>query len=80
MSTIRERTIAVIARVLKLDSEEAAMLHQDVGYKKLKKWTSAKHAEIIVALEDEFGIEVDGRDMLQLNDVPKIVDYLSRTQ
>ena len=71
-ATVRE----IITQVLRLDPAEQANLAQHVGYKQLRKWTSAKHAEIIVALEDEFHLEVDGKDIARLNDVAKIVAYL----
>lgn len=80
MNPVKERVLAIIRRVLKLNDREQAMLCQETGYEQLSKWTSARHAEIVVALEDEFGIEIDGRDISRLNDVSKIMAYLqSRT-
>jgi acyl carrier protein len=80
MSNVKDRVIDIISRTLKLDDRERAMLSQESGYEQLRKWTSARHAEIIVALEDDFGIEIDGRDIARLNDVAKIVAYLQSRQ
>ncbi|HXV75999.1 MAG TPA: acyl carrier protein [Candidatus Polarisedimenticolaceae bacterium] len=75
MST-KETVIGQIAAVLQLDEAEIENLRKDVGYKRLKKWTSARHVEIIVAVEDVFDIEVDERSIPKLNDVAKIVAYV----
>jgi len=72
----RETVIRTIAAVLRLDHDEIANLRQESGYKRTKGWTSARHAEIIVAIEDAFGIEVDERSIPRLSDVDKIVAYL----
>jgi acyl carrier protein len=80
MNNVKECVLAIIGRVLKLDDRERATLSQETGYEQLRKWTSARHAEIIVALEDEFGIEIEGRDIPRLNDVAKIVAYLQSRQ
>lgn len=72
----KDRVVRTIAEVLDLDESEIDNLRTEVGYKRLKKWTSARHAEIIVALEDEFDIEIDDRAIAKLNDVRKIVDYV----
>jgi acyl carrier protein len=80
MNNLKDRVIAIISRVLKLDDRERAMLAKETGHEQLRKWTSARHAEIIVALEDEFGIEIDGRDMARLNDVSKIMAYIQSKQ
>ena len=72
----KDRVVRTIAGVLSLDESEIDNLRTEAGYKRLKKWTSARHAEIIVALEDEFDIEIDDRAIAKLNDVRKIVDYV----
>lgn len=76
MNDLATRVRQIITAVLKLDAAEQANLAQEVGYKQLRKWTSAKHAEIMVAIEDAFELEIDGRDLARLNDVAKIVAYL----
>ena len=68
----KDRVVRTIAGVLSLDESEIDNLRTEAGYKRLKKWTSARHAEIIVALEDEFDIEIDDRAIAKLNDVRKI--------
>lgn len=77
MTELRERVISAIANVLKLDAEEMTILRSDAGYKHLSKWTSARHAEIIVAVEDEFAIEIDERSIPKLNTVDKFVAYVA---
>lgn len=72
----KDRVVRTIAEILSLDEGEIDNLRTEVGYKRLKKWTSARHAEIIVALEDEFDIEIEDRAIAKLNDVRKIVDYV----
>jgi acyl carrier protein len=80
MNDIKDRVIDIITQILKLDDRERAMLAKETGYEQLRKWTSARHAEIIVALEDEFRIEIDGRDMARLNDVSEIMAYIQSKQ
>ena len=72
----RETVIRLIADVLQLDEADVAILRMEVGYKHLRKWTSARHAEIMVAVEDAFHIEIDERSIPRLNDVAKIVAYV----
>ena len=77
---IQDRVIRTITHVLKLGEEDVRQLGTDVGYKRIAKWTSARHAEIIVALEDEFGIEVEERAIPRLSDVARIVAYVEGTK
>ena len=73
---LKERIVRAISSVLRLTPEEEANLRLDEGYKTLKKWTSARHAEIVVAIEDEFGIEIDEIAIPKLNSVAKFVQYV----
>lgn len=78
MDEIKDRVIRVIAETLSLDEDDIAVLRDDVGYKQIRKWNSARHAEIIVAIEDEFDLEIDERSISKLNHVSKFVEYLNR--
>lgn len=73
---IKERIVRTITEVLELTPDEQENLRTEVGYKMLKKWTSARHAEIIVALEDEFDLEIDELSIPGLNNVAKIIAYI----
>jgi acyl carrier protein len=73
---LKERIIRAISSVLKLTPEEEVNLRLDEGYKALRKWTSARHAEIVVAIEDEFGIEIDEISIPKLNNVAKFTQYV----
>lgn len=73
---LKDRIIRAISSVLRLTPEEEANLRLEAGYKTLKKWTSARHAEIIVAIEDEFGIEIDELAIPKLNNVAKFAQYV----
>jgi acyl carrier protein len=72
----KERVVQTIAGVLKLDEREVENLRKEIGYKRLKKWTSARHAEIMVAIEDDFDIEIEDRALAKLSNVRRIVDYV----
>jgi acyl carrier protein len=73
---IKEKVVRLITEVLKLTPEEVTNLRQESGYRSIRKWTSARHAEIIVALEDEFGLEIEDRAIPGLIDVATITEYL----
>lgn len=75
---IKERAVQAIAGTISLTAAETENLKNETAYKALAKWTSARHAEIIVALEDEFHIEIDERSIPGLINVTRIVDYVQK--
>ena len=38
------------------------------------RWTSMKHVELIVALEQEFGVRFDGADATDMVSIPVVVE------
>jgi acyl carrier protein len=78
MSDIKERIINIVADVLEVNEQGREILRDDDEQHTLGEWTSARHAEIIVALEDEFDTEVEERMIAKLNDVPKMIEYFRR--
>jgi acyl carrier protein len=76
MTDVRERVVGIITEVLGLDPSEAADLAKETGSEPLAKWDSMRHVELIVALEDAFGIEIEERAIPKLNSVARIVEHL----
>lgn len=72
----KERVIETISEVLRLDAAGRAILESDSDDETIEGWDSASHVEIIVALEDEFGIEIEVEAIARLGNVRKIVAYL----
>ena len=70
---IREACLKTIARELDLQVEEVKLnsnLRDDLDL------TSLDAMNVIMALEDEFGQEVDIEQILELKTVKQLVDYL----
>ena len=80
MNDTKQRVIAIITDVLELDDREVENLLKETGYERMRKWDSMRHVEIIVALEDEFGVVIEERAIPKLGDVARIVAYLENTQ
>lgn len=76
---VKNRVAELISEVLDLDAAEQENLRDEEGYSMLVKWTSAKHAEIIVAVEDEYDIEIDDRSIVKLNTLAKIAEYVEQS-
>ncbi len=76
MSDHEDLVIRLIGETLKLDDEEMDILRDEDTDQRLKKWDSAGHVQIIVALEDGLDIEIDEHTIPRLNNVRKIIDFI----
>ena len=56
----------IIAKVLKVDKEDVEL---DTAIGDLPEWDSLHHLQIIVELENEFGIKYSPEDLAELEDV-----------
>ena len=74
MATVKERVIAVTARVLKLDPDEIKPEHSftvDLGAE------SVQSVELVAMFEEDFGIEMDEDSALAVETVSKAVEYIT---
>jgi acyl carrier protein len=70
----RERLDSLLRQVLRLPAEEITdeLTMDDVG-----RWDSLTHMELIAAIEDEFGIELSGDDIVEMTNagaIRRVVD------
>lgn len=70
---MRERLLAVMADVFACAIEEIPV---DADTQTLAGWDSLRQIELMIALEDEFGLRFPTGAMLELNSLAKIDGYL----
>lgn len=71
MSSIEEKVREVIASVFGLDPAE---IGEDASHKTVAAWDSLRHMNLILALEEEFGLQFDDQEIVDLVTFPRIVE------
>ena len=60
-----------------LTDEQFGAFNAQASMDDVDGWDSLSFLEIIMAMESEFGIRIDGLDAANLISVPNIIDYLA---
>lgn len=72
---IRTRVTPLLRAILKTPHLD---VRDDLRATDVPEWDSLAHINLIVAIEDEFGVELTTSDHLALRSVGDIIDVLSR--
>jgi acyl carrier protein len=57
-----------------------AALQDDLSYGSISGWDSMTHIDLMLALEEAYGVEIDAEKMLELTSVGAIRRYVSQLQ
>lgn len=68
-----DRIAEVIATSLQLD---ASAITDELGFNAVPQWDSMAHINLMLALEDAFGVSIPDDDLVELTDVRAIRAYL----
>jgi acyl carrier protein len=72
-NSISERVQALLADAIQVPVE---MVTSDLAFGDLPQWDSLGHMEVMLKLEDEFGVPVDTDAIANLISIPKICQFL----
>jgi acyl carrier protein len=67
---IKDRTRAVLAKALKVAPETIA---DNATQMDLSEWDSVRHMNVVLAVENEFGIEFDDAELATVTSLPLLV-------
>lgn len=70
---MKEKVESLLAEVLQIP---AAKINDDLNMKDVDVWDSLKHMELIVALEQAFGVELTFEEIVQMQGVREIKHVL----
>lgn len=62
-AAIREKIASVMATILEMD---AADINDDSSMDTIAVWDSLKHMKLVIALEQELGVEFDDQEVVEL--------------
>jgi acyl carrier protein len=71
--SISDRVQALLAEAIQVPVE---MVSPDLEFGDLPQWDSLGHMEVMLKLEDEFGVPIDTDTIANLISVPKICQFL----
>ncbi len=73
MSDIENKTQAVMAKVLQTSEREISV---DASRKNMSAWDSLAHMNLMLALEDEFGVEFSDQEIADCDSLQLLLDIL----
>ena len=72
-STLSERVQALLAEALQVPAE---LVTPDLTFGDLPQWDSLGHMEVMMHLEEHFGVEINSDTIVELTSIPAICDSL----
>jgi acyl carrier protein len=70
---IKERVFKIISAIMNADQ---SLLNEATTAKEVEGWDSLKHMRLIMALEREFGVKFKPAQIIGMENVGAIIDYL----
>ena len=70
---VYDKVRTILAQALKV---EAADISSDTAFGDLPQWDSMGHMEVMLSLEEQFGVEIDAEIISSLTSVSAISSYL----
>jgi acyl carrier protein len=74
-SPIRDQVQALLADAIQVPAD---LVTPDLAFGDLPQWDSLGHMEVMMRLEEEYGIEISADTIAELISVPDICAYLER--
>ena len=71
--TLIERVQAILAEAIQVPED---MITPDLAFGDLPQWDSLGHMEVMMLLEEHFGVEINADTIASLISVPEIYAYL----
>ena len=68
-----EKVRAIMVEIFQVSENK---IHPDLEQEDLENWDSLQHLNLMLALEQEFGVTLDVDDLATLTSVPAILKYL----
>ena len=72
---IEDKVKAIVINQLKIKEADFSM---ELSVGDIPEWDSAAHVQLIMAIEDGFGVELDISDTIEIEDVFDIVSVLKK--
>jgi acyl carrier protein len=72
---IKDRARVALARALKADP---ATIGDEASQTDLSEWDSVRHMNVVLALENDFGIEFDDAELPTLTSLPLLVAAIEK--
>ncbi|MCK4898544.1 MAG: acyl carrier protein [Anaerolineales bacterium] len=72
-TTLSIRVQKLLAEALQVSNEQ---VNADLAFGDLPQWDSMGHMEVMLSLEEQFGIEIDADIIATLTSLPAISSYL----
>ena len=72
---MEEKLKKIMAETFKLDENA---INEETKMSKVESWDSLSHLQLIAALEEAFGMEIDMDDMLAMTGYKKILEILKK--
>jgi acyl carrier protein len=73
-----ELTARVDGVFRKVFKNEGISVHRETTAKDIAGWDSITHLDIISGMEEEFGVEITGFEVMNMNDVGDLYDLLTQ--
>ena len=73
-NNIKERIANVMSAVFEISQDQ---VEDDTSPESIKSWDSLKHMNLVIALEEEFGIEFNNEEILKIPNYKSLVSMLS---
>jgi acyl carrier protein len=70
---MKDKVIAVVSRVMNVP---AAELNEDSSPDTVRGWDSLKHMNLVLALEEELGVQFSDTQIVEMNSVGLILEIL----
>lgn len=74
---MKDRVLRIMSIVFEIDSND---ITENAAPGVIEQWDSLRHLQLIVSLEEEFGIQFTDSELVNMIDIPSIIETVTKNE